>query len=119
MHNRTMMMKCPAVKVYTASVDCLEDPALFREWLIRVPALRREKAESLRNPAVRRLSLGAGALLTCALLEHFTRPDETLWDPADPEGSGKDNHCLGKGLQVRVIWKRREASADPTSASVQ
>ena len=92
MQNRAMMMKCPAVKVYTASVDCLEDPSLLGKWLVRVPALRREKAESLRNPAVRRLSLGAGALLTCALLDHFTRPDETSWDPADPEGSGKDTN---------------------------
>ena len=62
-------MKDHEVKVYTASVDCLEDPALFQAWMSRVPALRREKAGRLRNPAVRRLSLGAGALLTFALLE--------------------------------------------------
>ena len=70
-----MMIKEPSIKVYTASVKCLENPQLFEKWLSCVPQARREKAEGPKNPEVRILSLGAGALLVHALRDYAADPE--------------------------------------------
>ena len=72
MQNRSMMNMntWPDVKVYMASAGCLEDEEVFRGWLEHVPAMRREKALRPKNPEVRKLSLAAGALLTCSLADY-------------------------------------------------
>ena len=65
-----MMNTWHDVKVYMASAGCLGDEEVFQGWLDRVPAVRREKALRPKNPEVRKLSLAAGALLTCALADY-------------------------------------------------
>ena len=72
MQNRSMMNMntWPDVKVYMASAGCLEDEEVFRGWLEHVPAMCREKALRPKNPEVRKLSLAAGALLTCSLADY-------------------------------------------------
>ena len=56
-------------RVYTASVDCLKDPALYQKALALLPAQRRESAERMKIESGKRLSAGAGLLLMAALAD--------------------------------------------------
>ena len=91
MHNRCMMQGKKDVKVYTASTKCLEDPELFDAWLLKVPEDRRKSVEELRNPAVRRQSLAAGALLVCALRDYAGTLDDGAGTLDDGVGTAKDD----------------------------
>ena len=59
-------------RVYTASVDCLKDPALYQKTLMLLPAQRRESAERMKVESGKRLSAGAGLLLMAALADVLT-----------------------------------------------
>ena len=96
-----MMKQETTIKVYTASVGCLEDPQLFGKWLDCVPQVRREKAEGPKNPEVRKLSLGAGALLVHALRDYAAdrespgeRPVASRDDPSGNALSSTDLRSL-------------------------
>ena len=56
-------------KLYTASLQPLENEALFQYYYRLLPRERRRKTDRMRNPAVRRESLGAGVLLCLALAD--------------------------------------------------
>ncbi len=53
--------------VYFADTDCLKDEALFETARGIVSRSRREKTDRMRFAAAKRLSLGAGLLLMCAV----------------------------------------------------
>ena len=105
MQNRTMMNGQLQGKVYTASIECLKDPALFDAWLKRVPEARRAKAEKLRNPDVRRQSLGAGALLSYALLdytEHMLKTTDSCLAGAE---EGRIRHSEAAGQEAPGVCR--------------
>ena len=52
-----------------ADTDCLSDAALFDRALCAVSPERRKRTDRLRLPSAKRLSLGAGLLLTRALMD--------------------------------------------------
>ena len=56
-------------KLYTASLQPLENEALFQYYYRLLPRERRRKTDRMRNPVVRRESLGAGVLLCLALAD--------------------------------------------------
>lgn len=55
------------VKVYIADVTILQDEKIYKKIYARLDEERRAKADNFRFPKDRRLSVGAGALLMCAL----------------------------------------------------
>ena len=59
-------------RVYTASVDCLKDPVLYRKALTLLPEQRVEKAERMKPESGKRLSAGAGLLLLASLADYLT-----------------------------------------------
>ena len=59
-------------KIYTATVDCLADPALYRRTLSLLPPQRRESADRMKIESGKRLSAGAGLLLMTALADRMT-----------------------------------------------
>ena len=73
-------------RVYTASVDCLEDPALYQKTLMLLPAQRRESAERMKVESGKRLSAGAGLLLMAALADVLT--DAPVEDGNEKEPAG-------------------------------
>ena len=56
-------------RIYTASVDCLKDPVLYRRALSLLPEQRRESAERMKIGSGKWLSAGAGLLLMAALAD--------------------------------------------------
>ena len=72
-------------KIYTASVDCLADPALYQMTLSLLPAQRRESAERMKIWSGKRLSAGAGLLLMAALADRMTASQGT---DSDSRGNG-------------------------------
>lgn len=56
-------------KVYTASVDCLEDQAFYETALMLLPEKRQEAANRMKIASGKRLSAGAGLLLMAALAD--------------------------------------------------
>ncbi len=61
-------------KVYIADCDALRDPALFERLYRRMPAYRQEKIQRTRFDKDKRLSLGVGSLLCCALPDYASQP---------------------------------------------
>ena len=57
------------IKLFTADVEALEEPLLFRALYRAVSAPRREKIDRISAQKGKLLSLGAGALLEAALAE--------------------------------------------------
>ena len=56
-------------RIYTASVNCLKDPVLYRRALSLLPEQRRESAERMKIGSGKWLSAGAGLLLMAALAD--------------------------------------------------
>ena len=56
------------LKVWIADTTPLEDPEIFKRWLMRVPYDRKEKVLRIAAPEGRIRSLGAGALFDTALI---------------------------------------------------
>ncbi len=69
--NNTLMGHVKKIKVYTASVDCLKDPALYQKTLDLLPSLRRSSADRMKVESGKRLSAGAGLLLMAALADYM------------------------------------------------
>ena len=77
-------------RVYTASVDCLEDPALYQKTLMLLPAQRRESAERMKVESGKRLSAGAGLLLMAALADVLTDVPAEDGNEKEPAGGKVD-----------------------------
>ncbi len=83
----------------------LSDPARFFEAYAAVPAARREKADRLRSPAAKQLSLCAGVLLQRELLSRGVAPYEMEiaegpcgkpWLPRRPDVHFSLSHSVSK-----------------------
>ncbi|MBQ9910336.1 MAG: 4'-phosphopantetheinyl transferase superfamily protein [Lachnospiraceae bacterium] len=72
--------------VYIADTDELKDPELFEAWYERMPEDRKEKIGRLLQEKDRRLSLGAGVLLCCALQDQGLDADDASGAAEGPGG---------------------------------
>jgi 4'-phosphopantetheinyl transferase len=86
-----MMLQPTRVRVYIASTDCLEDPALYQKALSVLPVQRVEYARRLKTESGKRQSAGAGLLLMAALADL----------QKDAAGSGSSGmRCTGSGIEM-------------------
>ncbi len=71
------------VRIYTACVDCLKDPALYQRTLEILPPTRRASADRMKVESGKRLSAGAGLLLMAALADYQTKDLQAYADFRD------------------------------------
>lgn len=104
------------IKVYTADVGALSDPARFRRVYEGVSPWRREKADRMRLEKDRRLSLGAGALLEAALaaegVNDFTMTTGPNEKPRLAHGAGLHFNLSHSGTKVLCAVSDHEVGCD-------
>ena len=104
------------LKVWIADTTPLEDPEIFKRWLMRVPYDRKEKVLRIAAPEGRIRSLGAGALLDTALIPlGLDRAETEISKYGKPYFKGRDDlyfNLSHSGNRAMLVLSDHEVGCD-------